>query len=462
MRRTRIRSTWACLGLLSALMTVGTLVVTASSASAEPTGCTTVNGGNFAESRCTDGTGEHRVVMVQRHFLHPQVPDIRCEGPWVPVGSVSRTACGFHQVISLTVETRGGTPAGAPLPLDVTQFSTPLIHPSGLFLITRGADNSILYSRGTPSTNSYGNFFSIGGQIIGDPTAAIAAEGAQIFARRSDNVAVTNLVISFANPGGFYEIPGLSISSEIAAVTLQNRGSRAPAIRIFARGLDDGMVYTNLLLNGDPQGWVNLGQYATSEITAAILPSDTINTNTRVVVRGSDNRLYAMVLDNDTAGVVSPWTALGDLTATSNPTLANGGFTFVPRGDEVFVRGANGAVWTWRFDSPGWVSLGGQIIGDIAVSIPSDNGLHLHVRGTNNRVYLNRRPPGSTRFGGFINLGGVLTGNISASGGGALNRRTVVDQFITRTRENGISSRIQLNTVGGFTSFFNIPGPPVA
>jgi hypothetical protein len=458
-RRTSIRR-WAGIVLLSALMTSGTLVVTASGASADPTGCTATNGGNFAESRCTGGTGEHRVVMVQRHF-DPTVGDIRCEGPWVPVGSVSRTACGFQQVISVTVETRAA-PAVGPLPADVTQFSTPLIHPSGLFLTTRGMDNSILFSSGTPSTNSYGNFFSIGGQIIGDPTAGIAPQGAQVFARGVGNVAITNLVINYFEPTSFTVIPGLSISSEIAAVTLQNKGSLPPMIRIFARGLDDGMVWTNLLVNGDPQGWVNLGQYATSEITAAILPSETINTNIRVVVRGGDNRLYAMVLDNSTGGVVSPWTAVGGLTATSNPTLVNEGFAFVPRGNEVFVRGPEGAVWTWNFDSPGWVSLGGRIIGDIAVSIPSDNGLHLHVRGTNNAVFLNRRPPGSNRFGGYINLGGVLTGNISASGGGASNRRTVVDQFITRTRENGISSRIQLNTVGGFTPFFNINGPPVA
>ncbi|XVU28177.1 hypothetical protein ACQPZJ_14365 [Actinoplanes sp. CA-054009] len=362
----------------------------------------------------------------------------------------------------LAISTAPAAAAAAPLPADVTQFSTPLIHPSGLFLTTRGADSTILFSRGTPSTNSYGNFFSIGGQITGDPTAVVAPQGAQVFARASTNVAVTNLVVSYAFPTGFNLIPGLSISSEVAAVKLPDRGSLPPMIRIFARGLDDGALWTNLLVEGVPQGWTSLGGFLTSEITAAILPSDSIVTNIRVVVRGSDNRLYAMVLNNSTGGVVSPWAALPGLTATSNPTLANEGFTFTPRGNEVFVRGSDTAVWTWNFDNPGWVSLGGRIIGDIAVSIPSDNGLHLHVRGTNNAVHLNRRPPGSTRFGGYVNLGGVLTGNISASGGGAVNGRTVVDQFITRTRENGISSRIQLNLVGGFTSFFNIPGPPVA
>ncbi|TDB87174.1 hypothetical protein E1264_15400 [Actinomadura sp. KC216] len=95
---------WA-LASFTVLATATALVGTATSASATPTDCTTVNGGNFAESRCTGGTGEHRVVMVQRHF-NPAVGLIACEGPWVPVGSVSRTLCANQTVISVSVQTR--------------------------------------------------------------------------------------------------------------------------------------------------------------------------------------------------------------------------------------------------------------------------------------------------------------------------------------------------------------------
>ncbi|RSM81947.1 hypothetical protein DMH04_26745 [Kibdelosporangium aridum] len=97
--------TWASRLLLSIVMIAGTLAVTASVASAAPTACTTVNGGNFAESLCMDGTGQHRVVMVQRHFLYPDVPDLRCEGPWVSVGLTSQIDCGFQQVLAVTVQT---------------------------------------------------------------------------------------------------------------------------------------------------------------------------------------------------------------------------------------------------------------------------------------------------------------------------------------------------------------------
>ncbi|MEV6242840.1 S8 family peptidase [Lentzea sp. NPDC051838] len=70
-----------------------------------PGNCTVSNNGNSASSLCTTGVGQHRVVMVQRHF-DPAVGLIACEGPWVGVGEISFTRCASHQVISVRVETR--------------------------------------------------------------------------------------------------------------------------------------------------------------------------------------------------------------------------------------------------------------------------------------------------------------------------------------------------------------------
>ncbi|HEX6686882.1 MAG TPA: hypothetical protein VF062_29215 [Candidatus Limnocylindrales bacterium] len=165
-------------------------------------------------------------------------------------------AATFASAVGFAVPAAPVAAAAPPLPADVTQCSTPLIHPSGLFLLTRGMDHTILFSRGTPFLNSYGNFFSIGGQITGDPTGVVAPQGAQVFAR-AGNQAVTNLVVSYAFSTGFQVIPGLFISSDIAAVALPPRGSLPPMIRIFARGEDDGAVWTNLLVEGVPQGWVS-------------------------------------------------------------------------------------------------------------------------------------------------------------------------------------------------------------
>jgi hypothetical protein len=86
-------------------VTAGALVSTASSASAQPTNCTVTYGSNWAQSLCTGGTGEHRVFMMQRHFL-PEVGLIPCPGPWVPVGAVSYTRCAYHTIVNVWVETR--------------------------------------------------------------------------------------------------------------------------------------------------------------------------------------------------------------------------------------------------------------------------------------------------------------------------------------------------------------------
>jgi len=117
----------AALVSLAVLATVTLLAGTASSAFAIPTNCTTVNGGTWAESRCTGGTGEHRVVMRQQHFM-PGAGMIVCEGPWVPVGTVSHTGCAAHTVISVTAETRESTggPGMGPQPVPPTMPPPPV------------------------------------------------------------------------------------------------------------------------------------------------------------------------------------------------------------------------------------------------------------------------------------------------------------------------------------------------
>lgn len=96
---------WTSMVSLGALVLTGTLLGTPSPASASPTNCTITNGSNWAQSLCTGGTGEHRIVMIQRHFL-PEVGLIPCLGEWAPVGSVSYTRCANHTIVSIRVDLR--------------------------------------------------------------------------------------------------------------------------------------------------------------------------------------------------------------------------------------------------------------------------------------------------------------------------------------------------------------------
>ncbi|SEG40220.1 hypothetical protein SAMN05444920_102889 [Nonomuraea solani] len=92
----------------AALLTTAILVAGAPSAYAAPADCgyQISTGERWATSLCTSGTGEHRIRVLQRHFL-PEIGLIPIEGPWQPVGTVSYTGISPHTTVSVWVETRG-------------------------------------------------------------------------------------------------------------------------------------------------------------------------------------------------------------------------------------------------------------------------------------------------------------------------------------------------------------------
>jgi hypothetical protein len=111
----RRRGTWrrslTAIVSLTMLATAVAVVGTASSAFALPTNCSTTVGAGYADSLCTGGTGEHRVALTQRSH-NPMTGYFTCHGPWVPVGTVSRTTCAQHIIISARSETRESTDPG--------------------------------------------------------------------------------------------------------------------------------------------------------------------------------------------------------------------------------------------------------------------------------------------------------------------------------------------------------------
>ena len=110
-RRGSWRRSLTAIVSLTVLATAIAVAGTASSAFALPTNCSTTVGTGYADSLCTGGTGEHRVVLTQKSF-NPMTGNFTCYGPWVPVGSVSRTTCAQHIIISSRSETRESTDPG--------------------------------------------------------------------------------------------------------------------------------------------------------------------------------------------------------------------------------------------------------------------------------------------------------------------------------------------------------------
>ncbi|MEV8638697.1 hypothetical protein AB0395_44275 [Streptosporangium sp. NPDC051023] len=91
----------------TALLTAAMVTGAASSASAAPIGCSyEVNTSTLtASSYCSGGTGEHRVFVLQKHFL-AEVGYIPIYSDWAPAGTVSSTHITAHQIISVQVQTR--------------------------------------------------------------------------------------------------------------------------------------------------------------------------------------------------------------------------------------------------------------------------------------------------------------------------------------------------------------------
>jgi hypothetical protein len=343
--------------------------------------------------------------------------------------------------------------AALPLPFDITQLTTPAADPSGRFIFSRGRDSSLLFSQGIPAANAFAPFVSLGGQVNGSPTGVGTPEGARAFVRGFDNQAYTYLVRDFTTPTGFAVVPGLRISSDVTSLAVR-RNSGATDVLIFARGLDDGGVYTNQLTAGAWTGWRRIGDLITSNIQAAVIGPETV----RVVARRPNFRLENTIVD--LTGFVGPWLPVGDLQVTGDATLTGMGGTPIFLGDEIFARGPGGAVFIYDFkpQQPAWLPLGGVATSDIAVSVVSGRGLQYFVRGQDNAIYVNRRPFNGV-FSGYVRLGGVAVGNPAATGTAPGSGRTVDDQLIVLGREGGVLYGNTQFPGSGFGGFVPFAGP---
>lgn len=348
------------------------------------------------------------------------------------------------------------TAPAPPLPSDVTELSTPFVDPQGSnYVVTRATTNALLFGRRNETVPGRGvlALADAGGNLQGDPQAAtIIGAGVQVFARDAANQAVTTLFPIGGGQTEFTTIPGLLVSSDIEVVQLSGAGGEI--VRIFARGLEDGAVHTNLLTTGGWTGWRNLGGFATSEISAALT---TGSTNTfRVVVRDGDNRVSTTVLSSD--GSTTGWTGIGGPAVRGNIALTGGNRPGIAP-NEIFLQdAATRAVMTYNFDQPGWRSLGGVANSDIAVLNLFDGSVEIFVRGTTNQLYVNRRAPGATTFIGYVNLRGILTGN---PGAGVTFARDPASTVYVRGTTQRLFNNVQRSNFD-FTEYIAVSSIPTA
>jgi hypothetical protein len=98
---------WTSIAALAATATTGIVLGTGGPALALPGDCTSAasNVTRIATSFCATGTGEHRIFVLQKHFL-AEVGYIPIYGDWAPVGATSTAQITPHTIVYFQVERR--------------------------------------------------------------------------------------------------------------------------------------------------------------------------------------------------------------------------------------------------------------------------------------------------------------------------------------------------------------------
>jgi hypothetical protein len=306
----------------------------------------------------------------------------------------------------------------------------------------RAADGALLYS--ARSGDGFAPFQSLGGVIVGDPSAVVTSNGTELFARGTDDRVYTNTVTPSGAITGYSVVPGLTVTGEVESFRAPT-GEPAGGVRLFARGTD-GAVWTNLRRNGSWAGWTSLGGFITSEITAGRVQTGGI----RIFVRGSDNRVYFHETDG---GFVPGWHVLDGLRITSNIAVPEGGLL---SGVQIFVRGEDNRVYSRLVaNSTPWQPRSGvSATSDIAVTFEA-----VYVRGSDNAIYSSQTTGATSQP--FERVAGEVTGNPAAF---TLQPfQGPHNQYLLARQPNGaLAFNIRLAAPGSpFGGYTPIPGPAI-
>jgi uncharacterized protein YkwD len=188
------------------------------------------------------------------------------------------------------------------------------------------------------------------------------------------------------------------LTSGPAAITI---GSQSAATWAFVRGTNNAVWYR---MFSDARGtwgpWTSLGGGALGAPATSCVGNVLTSRVAPVVwVRGTDGALWRRPLGG-------AWHRLGGA-LTSDPGALAALAGSCPASEDVFALGTDRAVW--EFSGGVWRNLGGRsTVAPTAVRLPSGE-TDLFVRGTNNALYMNTRAPRAATWGGWHQIGGILT-----------------------------------------------------
>ena len=211
---------------------------------------------------------------------------------------------------------------------------------------------------------------SIGGRIVGAPSAALARTTLVVAARGTDS-ALWLRMRSGSSWGPWQRLGGV-LSAAPAVV-----GHPDGRIDVFVRGSADNLWTRTRPAGGSWSGWTNLGGRLATGPSGVTLGSGAVG----VYATGTD---FAVWWKTRSGGQWSGWRSLGGRSYTAPAA------TVSPQGGDpwVFVRGTNDRLYVNPTRSAsGWSSLGGVLI-DAPTAGGATGRVDVVVRGTDNALWL--------------------------------------------------------------------------
>jgi len=203
-------------------------------------------------------------------------------------------------------------------------------------------------------------------------------------------------------------------------------------------------------LRVEPQGWSSLGGVLTSTPAASSWGSGTAD----VFVRGADNALWHRHFDGTNWGA---WESLGGI-ITSDPSAVSNAAGHI----DVFARGGDSGIWHRAFNGTtwsAWDSVGGVATTGPSVTSWGSGRLDLVVAGANNYGTWHKTWNG-TAWGAWESLGGVAAASPSVVSSGANSLDVFVrggDGALWRKHGDGAGTWSTWSSMGGI--FTGAPAP---
>jgi NlpC/P60 family len=271
-----------------------------------------------------------------------------------------------------------------------------------------GATESDVY---TSSLGKWSGWQSIGGNIVSDPVAieySTSQYGNQmeVYGRAADGSVWSDVyTLGSAKWSGWYSLGG-DLAGSLSVVQY---GSQMQVFGRTSGGAVESDVYSSG--TGKWSGWQNIGGNLAGDPTAIEYDTQQFGAQMQVYGPAADGSVWSDVYSEKT-GKWSGWTSIGGDCA-GEPSVTTYGTQM-----EVFGRTPDGAVESDVYTPSvgkwsGWMSLGGNIAGDpTAIEYNTSqygDQMQVYGRAAGGALWSDVYSPGSGKWSGWTSLGGDLT-----------------------------------------------------